>query len=152
MFVTKPQSGFTIIELLVVIAIFVIISGFALFLSMDFYRTYASNAERGTVVSSLTKARNRAMANINQNEHGVRVSNNSYTIFQGSTPLTYDLHDITKDEIIPSGSNSTVPGNIDIIFKQLSGKTSCSPTCSIDLTSQDKHKPITINSEGGIEW
>lgn len=147
------QKGFTLIELLVVIVIFSILATLGLFLSMDFYRTYSSNAEVGTLVSSLAKARAQSLANINEKEHGVHVQDNKYIVFARTAGAGFGSQ-ISEDLEIPAGSGTSVT-TTDIIFERLTGKArdgSGVCPCTINLSSQGKTKTVTINIEGGIDW
>ncbi len=157
-FIHNIESGFTLIELLVVIGIFAILSTIGLFLSFDFYRTYSFNAEQATLVSVLTKARSQSLANINGEEHGVRVVSGKYFLIKGSgTTFTDDLE-------VPTGSATTVSGDDRIVFERLTAKafklsgstrTACgndANPCEVELTAQSICKSVTINSEGRLEW
>lgn len=151
----KDQTGFSLIELLVVIAIFGILATLALFLSIDFFRTYATNSEQTTLVSALSKARSQSLANINGHQHGVRVTPTQYIIFETTSGVTFDnrpqaLKDL--DQPIPVNSAVHPGGSTDIIFEQLSGNATCSGGCTITLSGANFTKTITINAQGAILW
>ena len=151
----NEQSGMTVIEIVVVIGIFAILAASGLFLSMDFYRAYAANSELVTIVSSLGKARNQSLANLNEKEHGLHIETDKYVIFEGAVvPAVYDSGAASNLDI-PAGSNTTVSGPSEIIFERLTGKArseSDDCPCTISFTTQGQTKEIDINSEGGIEW
>ena len=69
----KNYSGFTLIEMLVSMGIIILIAGFGLFLSMDFYRGYLFHYEKDLVISILQKARSQSLANIDEKPHGVYI-------------------------------------------------------------------------------
>lgn len=144
------EQGFSLIELLVVIALFAILAAFALFLSMDFFRTYASNSEQVTLVSALSKARAQSLANINRHAHGVHITNNSYTIFEGST---YSGRVQSLDQTISINSALRPTATTDIVFDQLTGNVPlCSTGCTITLSGNNGNETITINGQGAILW
>lgn len=142
-------NGFTIIEILVAVAILTAIFGLGLFLSFDFYKSYAARAEKNVVISVLQKARSQAMDNINQTKHGVHFSESplTYTLFEGSS---YNPINPTNLAITASyGITVTSPAlPLDVIFDQLSGEVASSP---ITITLSEG-TTITINDEGRISW
>lgn len=140
------QSGFTLIEVIISIGILSIIVVLGLFISMDFFRSYAFRYEQDLVVSALQKARSRAMANVNQSVHGFCWDTNDYVIFEGSNstcPASGDKIPRSKEISI----SSDIANNI-IIFDQLKG--SSGTTGSITVSGQGKTATITINSLGAI--
>ncbi len=146
------EQGFTLIELLIVIAIFAILASMALFFSMDFYRTYSSNSEEITLVSALSKARAQSVANINRNEHGVRVEPSGYTIFEGPSPLTWNNRITASDQVLTINSATKPSSSTDIVFARVTGNATCTAGCAINLSGDGVTKSLTINAEGAILW
>ena len=140
------------IELLVTTAIAAMLIGLGLFMSMDFYRHTLVNDERDIVVSLLLKARERALVNLRQSEHGVCYDDPNYVLFRGSS---YDSGAATN-ETVAAGSGVSVDG-MDceggsanpVVFEQLSGD-SASTTITIGQNGSDK--VIYINDEGRVDW
>lgn len=146
------QAGITLIELLVVIGMFALLSTLTLFFGLDFFRTYTFHSEQTQLASALSKARARSLANINGNQHGVRISGGNYILFQGAGPsLSWSDRDASKDEPIPVGTGVSALDH-DILFAQLSGNATCTPDCTIDMSAMGATKQITINSQGAILW
>jgi Tfp pilus assembly protein FimT len=143
----KDNFGFTLFEILVVMGILIILISLGLFISNDFYKGYNLRLERNTVVSILQKARNQSMSNIGQLNHGVYVSGDSFTIFQGPS---YAARNISLDQIISSSPSITHSGINEIIFSQLSGQSSASGT--ITLNNGISSITIDVNYEGAISW
>ena len=149
------QLGFTVVEILVALGILLLIMSLGIFLSMDFYRSYAFRSEQKILVSVLHKARTRALSNINEYEHGVRIATSSYTIFQGPRPspgpghLTFGTRVGSLDETIPASPVIARSGLSEIVFEQLTGD---SVTGNIVLSGQGRTASISINNEGGIDW
>ena len=149
----KSQLGFTVIEVLVVIGIFAILAALGLFFSMDFYKTYSYNSEQVNVASVLSKARARSLANVNESWHGVRITGNKLTLFQGSNPVkSWANRNTAKDEDVPASSGLSISDQ-DVIFDQLSGNTGCPPAdCVITVSGLGQSKTIKVTSQGAIIW
>jgi prepilin-type N-terminal cleavage/methylation domain-containing protein len=140
----NSQSGFTLIEVIVSIGILALLAGLGLFLSMDFYRSYAFNYEQNLVVGLVQKARSQAMANIDQDKHCAWIQGSNYILAKGSACTTGDA--------FPKGGSMTVDflPNIPVVFNQLDG--SVTTPVNIRITGQGKTANITINNEGQIDW
>jgi len=142
------NKGFTLIEFLIVMTITAVIVGVGSFAGYDFYKTYALNAERDVLVSSLAKARNQSMNNLNESVHGVFIDANGYTVFQGSS---YASRDQAYDELIKGNSLVTLTGIKEVTFEKLSGDLT-TPEGDIDLSNGTRSTIISLNNEGRIEW
>ena len=142
------KKGFSLIELLIVVAIIVVISGLGLFVSLDFYKTYALNSERDIVVGILMKARNKAANNFNQSAHGVFVDSTGYMVFQGSS---YASRNTSYDELIKRNNSVTASGLSEIVFEQLTGGLTTSEG-DVTLNNNVKSINISLNNEGRINW
>jgi len=148
--IRTQQFGFSLIELLVVIGIFAILASLALFFSIDFFRTYATNSEETTLVTALSKARSQSLANVNGVPHGVNVTAGSYTIFEGSS---FAARVPSLDQVIEANSAVHPTSSVEIVFEQLSGNVAaCTTPCSITMAGTNPTKTITINGEGAILW
>src|SRR5579863_8957521 len=156
------DSGFTLLEVLISLVILVIIFSLGLFVSFDFYRSYAGESEKNIVVSTLQKARSQAMDNIGQNRHGVHVQGNplQYIMFECAPPCNSYPGTSASDTIISASYNISLTPTppFDIIFDQLSGDCVPSPTfdCASDnpitINGNTTSYIITINHEGQISW
>lgn len=131
-------------------AIVVVIAGFGLFLSFDFYKTYSFASERNIIVSALQKARNQAIVNFNGKPHGVRFDSTHYILFEGSSFDPFDSHNNIIDKSPVITVSSLLPLPAQIVFSQLSGDVMNSGT--IIISDSVKQAAISINPEGGIEW
>lgn len=159
-FARKSGAGFTLIEILISVTILATLFGLGLFVSFDFYRSYALASEKNTIVSVLQKARGESLNNIGQVRHGVH--------FQTTAPLQYILFECPAGNpqctnYTASASDISVPASYgitliapvpDIIFDQLSGDcvTCQNPTTTITANDGTRSYNITINSEGQIDW
>lgn len=142
------RQGVSLIEVLIIVAIIVVISGLGLFVSLDFYKTYALNSERDTVVAILIKARNRAANNFNESKHGVYIDSTGYTIFQGSS---YALRNQAYDELLKRNSSVNSSGLQEVVFEQLTGSLTTLEG-DIAISNNVKSINISLNNEGRINW
>ncbi|MBI4050593.1 MAG: GspH/FimT family pseudopilin [Candidatus Doudnabacteria bacterium] len=143
------RKGFTLIEIIIVMGIFVIVIAFAVFISFDFYRSYAFRSERNILVSVLQHARSKAISNINQCAHGVRFESDKYVIFEAADA---GCPSPAPDEEIQANptANVTTDFGDTVTFSRLSGNVSASG--DINLTSGPQTATISINNEGRINW
>ena len=159
--ISTHDKGFTLVEILVTVAILLIIIGFGLFLSFDFYKNFAFHSEETTIVSMLQKARGQSMNNIDEMRHGVHFFDNggklTYRLFECQSACTVYSGSSSSDFDMVSSYNSSITFPslpFDVIFDQLSGSCINCQTSNIDLHLVDNAKSydITINSEGTIDW
>ena len=139
-------DGFTLIEVLVVLGIFSVLASFGCLATMDFYKSYAFDAERSSVIAILQKARSQSLANINNTAYGVHFGSGQYVIFQGSVYNSSSAF----NQNIPAGFGITASGLTDIVFAQLSGDAGSGG--NLTLSDGKRLAEIYINSEGRIDW
>ena len=149
------NKGFTLIEILIVIGLFTFIFALGLFMSMDVYRGYTHRSERDVLVSVLTRARSRALANIHQQRWGVCYDNNisQYVIFSGANYVSA----LSKETVLanPGVTFSTSSASTffcsagGIIFTQLTGTTT---GMSVGMTQGAFTSTTSTNVEGVILW
>ncbi len=144
---SKYNKGFTLIEVIITLGIFSIISTFTLLASMDFWRSYSFRSERNLIVGILQKARSQSLSNINQSSHGVYIGTNQYVIFEGSTYSPTD----PKNEVYESASAINHSGMTEVVYEQLSGKTSTTGG-NLTLTYGVNQSIISTNNAGQINW
>ncbi|OGM97062.1 MAG: hypothetical protein A3B86_02930 [Candidatus Yanofskybacteria bacterium RIFCSPHIGHO2_02_FULL_38_22b] len=144
----KLNAGFTLLETVIALAIVVILVGLYPFLNIDelISRNFESNIS--SAVTSIIRARSESINNIGNSPHGFKIIPGSYIIFEGQD---YVSRNLSKDKVIPQGSNDLVFSGIDeIVFSQLSGDSTASD--SFTITRGTKMATIHINYEGRIDW
>jgi len=154
-------EGFTLIEVVISIAVLAVILVLGLFVSFDFYKSYAFNSEKNIIVSVLQKARNQSLDNINQTRHGVHFSNPlEYIIFEckSGNPQCTDYAtgaDTSKNfpPVVHMYGVSIPNTPFDVIFDQLSGDcVSSNCPLPINVNANGKTQTVSVNSEGQIDW
>lgn len=146
-FQAENGAGFTMIELLITLAIIVVIFGFGVFMSFDFYRGLAITGERDTVVALLKRARTRAVNNVNEMSHGLYIATTTFVLFNGPS---YASRTVALDESFPRHSGISVSGSSTVVFQNLSGDSSVSGT--ISFGNSRTTTSIDINREGRVNW
>ncbi len=149
LYANRFSSGFTAIELLVVVAIIALLAAVGGLIGFDALGRSSVHSERDLLVSLLTSARARALANVNEKGHGIHINLNEFVIFEGTT---YNISDPKNRSV---GRNTgvtvtTVPANADIIFNQLSASVVI--PVGISLTQGGQTDAVDINSQGRVEW
>lgn len=149
----RPHPGFSLLEILIVLGILVLLMGLGLVMNLDRYRADAFRAERARLVSTLHKARNQSINNIcfgscvNGKPHGVHLTANSVTLFQGSNHASRDT---AYDQVFPFNAPYALSGLDEVVFTQLSGEATPGVITLSDSTGRTSD--ITILSEGQISW
>jgi len=145
------KKGFILIELLVVIFILVLLAGLVV-ANFRFFQTKTNLEETALqLVSVLSLAQNKAIASEGETPFGVRLENNRYTLFLGSTyqpssPSNQQYLLTNGLEIFDISLNG---GGQDIVFNRLDGRTSQFGQFGVRLTSNPSQtKTIYIESSG----
>jgi prepilin-type N-terminal cleavage/methylation domain-containing protein len=144
----KSNSGFTIIEVVIALVLGAAVAGLGLNAGIDVYRSSNLSSDRDTLISSLERARNRAMTNVGESSHGVFLENDKYTIFRGAS---YALRDSEFDEELVSPSTVQALGTFEYAFEQLNGDAILSGTTTL-RDDRGVERVITVNPEGRIDW
>jgi prepilin-type N-terminal cleavage/methylation domain-containing protein len=146
--------GFTLMEVLVVTSIFSFLLGLGLLMSMDVFRGTTFRSTRQILLSALTTARGRALANMLQSPYGVCYQAPDFVIFRGKT-----YADGVTEDTIPGNPSVTVSGGyfnctgpeaVGIVFSQVAATT----TGGTLIVEEEGHPDasITVNSEGALIW
>lgn len=145
---TNKKRGFTLVEILVTLAILTTILAIGSFTNISLFKQEQILKEEMILVSTLQKARSRAMNNVDQSKHGVHIENGSkyYFIFKGNT---YNPNDSTNEKISRE-DKIIISGLTNVVFEQLSGNTNEGNIKFIN--TENKEKNITISKNGLINW
>jgi len=141
--------GFTLLEVLVVMAIFVSLTGLGLIYSIGSFQGNIFRSEQSTIVSVVSKARSRALANYEQSPWGVCYLAPNYVVFKGSVCTPGESVEANANIASASQFTSEFP---TIVFTQLSGTSSGGVIRLRDGVSLTNQSTTTINYEGTIIW
>lgn len=140
--------GFTIVELVLVIAIGLSILAITLPVGIGFYRITLADEAASELTAALRSAQMNALLGKHGRAHGILISGNSYTIFEGESFATRvpeeDLaHDLPGTAVI-SGMPS------EIVFSRTHAIPSATGT--LFLTLFDRTHEVVIRDGGLIEY
>lgn len=138
-------DGLTLVEMLLVIGILAIIFALGLTVGVNFYSSYQLSSERNTLVSVLGLARNLALVNNNEANHGLFINADNFVVFQGTS---YGSRDTSQDRTFPRAGSITISGLGEIVFAALSGQTS---STTYSVSNNQNTFFVYVNSEGRIE-
>jgi len=142
------SRGFTAIEILVVVAIIALLASVGTIMGFDTIGRASVHSERDLFVSLLTSARARALANVNEKPHGIRIEPSKFIIFERST---YGFADPADREMNRNSFIVSNPATAEVVFSQLSANVSSGAGQYI-LSDGTQSAVIDINSEGRIDW
>jgi len=138
-------SGFSVIEVSVVIGLFGMLIALGLLLSMDVWRGSSFQSEQDVVLSLLYKARSRAISNINEHNHGLRIEEDEYILFEVDDDGTTHINEVPFN----MGGDFDFPDDTEIVFTARTGETDGH---TLTMEGQGKSRTFDINEEGGITW
>jgi prepilin-type N-terminal cleavage/methylation domain-containing protein len=144
----SSARGFTLIEVVIVVALAAVIIAMGTIMGYDTLGRSSVHEERDLLVTLLTGARARALANVNEQEHGVHVAADSFVLFAVDAGDPYDPGDPANVAIERRG-DAVVAGDDTVVFEQLSAAAS---PATITLTQGAASSTISINAAGRIEW
>jgi prepilin-type N-terminal cleavage/methylation domain-containing protein len=139
-------GGFTLIEILITMTLIGFIASLGIGIGITTYRGQIFSSQVDALVSFLHSARNRAMNNLYQSEHGVRITDDEFVLFYGSVETTVPRSDSIEIEI--ENPSATLPH--EVVFQQLSGNTD--DDGEIVLTNGIRTARIEIDPNGRIHW
>lgn len=131
------------IEMLMVIGILSFLLAISLPIGFNFYLDYQLDSEANLLDNTLREARNLAMINHHEADHGVYVASDELIVFQGSS---YAARDGSQDRIFPRAAGIVISGPAETNFSALSGVTASSTFALTDPRS--KTREIFVNPEG----
>lgn len=145
--ISKHEHGFTLIEVIFVMALMAVLSGLAVFLSTDILKSNIFHSDLGTITTAIHRTRSRAVNNINESDHGLKILPDKYVFFEG---VSYAARDVLKDEDVAISGNFSFSGPDEVVFTRLSGRSNING--DIILNDGIKTATVSINYEGRIEW
>lgn len=136
--------GFTLLEGLLVVGILLVIFAAGLPVAVNFYQAYQFDSEYELMFSLLEQARNQAMANVNEANHGLSINNVNFVLFQGAS---FAARDTSKDKSFPRNNTVTISTPTELVFAALDG-TVASTTFTLTNASDTKTRNLYVNPEG----
>ncbi len=142
----QNKKGFTLIEVIVSITILIFILAVGFFLVIDFNRLSGLAEEKNKVISILQRARSKALANINENSHGVYFGQDKIFLFEGPS-----FNQATQKIDFEKNPNIVYSGITEVVFFPLSATTTISgDNLILREKNGTKEAIISINYEGRI--
>jgi len=149
----KKEQGFTVIELFLVITLTLVLVSLSVPIYSSLQISNQLNGSTSLLVQTLRTGKERSMARVNNSIHGIKLQENSYVLYQGSSyaTRTQEYDRVTELEGISLSWSLSGSGQTDeIIFSKSLGVPNMIGT--ITLTNEDnKTKTISINEIGKIE-
>ncbi len=144
---TCSGRGFTLVELLLTIALLSIIAGAGLVMQFSSLSRMQLENERDLVVALLVSERAKALANINQEPHGIHITESDFILFEGDSFNSTD----PLNTVIARNTHITVtPVPVTLVFEPLSANFSGPDT--LMLSNAERSYTIELNQTGRIDW
>lgn len=140
---SEGDSGISFIEILLVVGILTIIFSIGLPVAVNFYLDYQLDSETALFVSLLRHARNLALINNNESDHGIFIAANDFVLFQGSS---YAARDQAQDQDFGRNSAISISGPSEAVFSALSGQVASSTFTISD--NRSRTKTVGVNPGG----
>ena len=148
------MRGLSIIEIVVVIAVLASITAFIAYRFLNSVQERALEGAVDSVVATLEQARIQTIASRNKSQHGVHFSASAIVLFEGGVydPSSPSNKFFLLNDEVEISSWVLGGGGDDVIFEQLSGKTSNTGTVTLRLKDRiNRTKTVTIITSGIIE-
>lgn len=126
---------------MVVLALVGIIAAMGVIMGFDTLGRSSVHEERDLLVTLLTGQRAKALANVNESAHGLRIEDDSYVLVEVESG---DEREVERNE------NVVVDPEVEIVFEQLSGTVS--DEVELTLSQEGKTQSVEVNEAGRIEW
>lgn len=145
------HTGFSLVEVIIVLALIAVIAGFGMSFSMSSITRVGAGSERDLLVSLLTQARARAIANVDESAHGVSIdtSTHEYVTYAKAGGCTKPT---TKSTRIPMMSSATFDVKLDRCFAQLSIQVPPDMVGDTTITLAGQEYTVNVNTVGRIDW
>ncbi len=140
------QKAFTLIELLLVVVIIGSLAAMTAPISsrLILQTNVSENSER--VKAQFRKAQIYSMSGKKGGPWGVAISSGNIVLFQGTS---FAARTSALDETLAIDENTSVTGFTEVVFAQITGNPSATPT--ITITSGPQTNTLSINSQGIIQ-
>ena len=150
-FSLRTNSGFTFIEVLVVIAVLGILATITVSSFSDYAARQQHSSEINDVIRSVIEQRSRALAALNDTEHGVYASTSIITMFEGTTYSAGTGTNRSVTLLYTTATSSFSNGLLYISFAKITGEPSATGTIQLYSQRLQSTATITIYASGLIE-
>lgn len=145
------NKGFTIIELVIVMAIIGILSAMIITPFAAFRNSKVLDTASEETLALLSEARGNTLSGKDGYQYGVHFETSKIVLYRGATYSSTDVNNKTVllDNALEVSSITLAGGGVDVLFDQLSGKTTKSGTVVIRAKNDTtKSRTITIVGTG----
>ncbi len=143
------KKGFTLVELLIAVALIIMFSSLTLPVGFNFFQESTLRDQVRNLETSLRKAQAVAISGRGNANAGIKITRNSYIIFEGES---YRDRRSSLDIVIPFPVSVVPSGNDEIVFRKSTGRLiSPANNALISISFGSHTKQISINSHGKIE-
>lgn len=142
--ISNGVKAFTLIEVLITIFLIFILASFIVSIGLNFYKSQQLETHTQGILQTLRRAQSKAMSVELDSSFGVYLTDDSYTLFKGSSYVPDDPFNEVFD--LPEILN--LSGLSEVVFSKFEGKPNV--TGNIILDSNGENRTININKFGTI--
>lgn len=144
-------DGFTLVELVITVAILGLLTGIIMSTFSDYAARQQATSEINDVTRSVIEQRSRALAALDDSEHGVHVASSSITFFEGTTYSAGANGNRIISLLATDATSSFSNGLTYISFSRMTGEPSATGTIELFSSRLQSTTTITIHDSGLIE-
>ena len=142
----RKNVGMSFIETTIVIGILALIATLSMSSFINFAKSEALKSNTSAIVSGLREARSKTLASVGGSQFGVKVDNDRFTSFQGSTFSSSTPGNVTfmfSSYVRATSSIGT------FVFSKLTGNSSASGTIAVYIPSDlSIKKTVSVQTTG----
>jgi len=141
------MKGLTIMELIISVAVLALIMALSIIPFSKFSRAQSVAAAASAIAEALRDARARTLASVSASQYGVKIDDNQFTLFKGSSFSSTTPGNETFTFPYPVVASSSVS---IVVFTRVTGNSSSSGTIDLFLPASPEfaRKSVSIQSTG----
>ncbi|MFH1142363.1 MAG: hypothetical protein V1695_01475 [Candidatus Uhrbacteria bacterium] len=147
LFKTSKSLGFTFAEALMVIAIILVIFSVTVPLYSQWQTMNVNEAHKYELVQDVRLVQGKAIAGLNNSNHGIYLLTSQYTLYQGDN---YTTRDQSQDIVRNMSEKILLSGITEINFEKKTGEPSQTGTITLTNTADNSTEVIDIKVSGTI--